>query len=340
MRRPWVRPFVIVVAAAIALGGGYLGVDLYLARSAPAPKGGVAHADPSSAEPSSPATPAPRGRLVLHGTGDVNLDPRQLGSLHTSYGAPWSAVSDLFEGDDLTVVNLECAPSRLGEAVEKEYNFRCEPDALAAMRDAGVDVANQGNNHAGDYGPRALVDGRDNLIAAGVRPVGSGRDAAQANEPAIFERSGWTIAVLGFGGVVPSPDWIAGPDHAGQADGYDVASMTRAVREADEEADLVFVTIHWGAELDGSPRADDVARARALIDAGADGIFGHHAHVVQPLEWYGGRPIAYGLGNFVWPRGGPTAVARFVVEPDGSVGACLVRGTISGGRPTLSDPDC
>ena len=64
------------------------------------------------------------------------------------------------------------------------------------------------------------------------------------------------------------------------ASGEDTAAMTAAVRAASERADLVFVTVHWGVELDTRPRPDDVARARALIDAGADGIFGHHAHRV------------------------------------------------------------
>lgn len=38
-----------------------------------------------------------------------------------------------------------------------------------------------------------------------------------------------------------------------------------------------------------------------MIDAGADVIFGHHAHRLQPMDTYRGRPIFYGLGNFVWP---------------------------------------
>ena len=99
--------------------------------------------------------------------------------------------------------------------------------------------------------------------------------------------------------------------------------MTAAVRAAGEVADLVFVSVHWGVELDTQPRADDVARAHAMIDAGADGVFGHHSHRLQPLGSYSGRPIAWGLGNFVWPTlsdaGSRSAVAEFVVTPDGAV---------------------
>lgn len=289
-------------------------------------------------------TPAPRQRLVVHGTGDVNLDPSYIPTLRTrGYAHAWSGLGALFAEDDLTVINLECPVSALGSIVPKEFNFRCDPAALPAARDAGVEVANLANNHSGDYGPSALLDSITQATAAGIAPVGVGADATAANAPAIVERGGWTIAVLGFGGVVPAGNWLATSGRAGMADGDDVASMTAAVRAADAVADLVFVTIHWGVELDTQPRAEDVARAQAMIDAGADGIFGHHAHRLQPLGSHADRPIAWGLGNFVWPNfsgaGSRTAVAQFVVEPDGSVRGCLLPATISSpGRPELTGP--
>jgi poly-gamma-glutamate synthesis protein (capsule biosynthesis protein) len=289
-----------------------------------------------------------RGRLVIHGTGDVNLDPSYIPALQANgYEHAWTGLGGLFAGDDLTVVNLECAVSTLGRRVPKTFNFRCDPAALPAMRAAGVEVANLANNHSGDYGPEALLDSRAQLRRAGIAPVGVGEDAVAATTPALFGRNGWTIAVLGFGGVVPSEDWLAtgrpGAGHPGMADGDDVASMTAAVRAAGELADLVLVTIHWGRELDTEPRAEDVALAHALIDAGADGIFGHHSHRLQSLGWYRARPIAWGLGNFVWPNfsaaGSRTAVAEFVVRPDGSMAACLLPARIiSGGHPVLSKP--
>jgi hypothetical protein len=331
VRRPAFHVLVGLVLA-LALAGSYAGTTWYLAR------GGE---DPVSAEPAPSPTPEAPRSIVIHGTGDVLLDPGQLALVQRSYDAPWDGVRDLFTGDDLTIINLECAPSELGEPEDKQFTFRC-PFGMDEMTDAGVDVANLGNNHSGDFGPQALLDGRERLISAGLVPVGAGRNAAEANEPALFEIGGTTVAVLGFSGVVPRNDWIAKPHHPGVADGYSIDSMTRAVRAAVELADLVVVTIHWGVELATEPRDQDVARAHALIDAGADAIFGHHAHVLQPLEWYEGRPIFYGLGNFVWPRPGDTAVGRVVVSPSGEIAACLVPARITGGRPELleGEPDC
>lgn len=286
-------------------------------------------------------TDPPRGRVVISGVGDTNLDPSYIPALRSEgYEHAFSGLQGIFLEDDLTVVNLECAASELGAPLPKSFTFNCDLAALPVMRDAGVEVANLGNNHAADWGEEALVDTRANLIDAGIAPVGAGADVEEAHQPALFTINGWSVAVLGFGGVVPWADWIATPDSPGMADGDTIETMVAAVRAADEIADLVIVTIHWGAELDLQPQPGDIERAHAMIDAGADAIFGHHAHRLQPLEFYEGKPIAWSLGNFVWPRlsraGATTAIAQVVVEPDGSIDACLIPVIIeSSGHPVV-----
>jgi poly-gamma-glutamate synthesis protein (capsule biosynthesis protein) len=285
-----------------------------------------------------------RERIVVHGTGDVSLDPDYIPALRTEgYAHAWSGLDGLFAGDDLTIVNLECPVSTRGTAVEKAFAFRCDPAALPAARAAGVDVANFANNHIRDFGRDAMLDSIKHAHEAGIAPVGVGADLAAATTPAVFERGGWRIAVLGFGGVVPDASWLATPQSPGLASGDDLDLMAEAVRAADAVADLVFVTIHWGMELDTEPRTDDTRFAEAMIEAGADGIFGHHQHRLGPLGVHNERPIAWGLGNFVWPRlsaeSARTAVARFVVEPDGAVHGCLLPAVIAEhGHPELTGP--
>jgi poly-gamma-glutamate capsule biosynthesis protein CapA/YwtB (metallophosphatase superfamily) len=127
------------------------------------------------------------------------------------------------------------------------------------------------------------------------------------------------------------------------ASGDDTEQMVRAVEAADEAADLVFVTIHWGWELETEPRADDRARAEAMIAAGADAIFGHHPHRLGEVEFIEGRPVYWTLGNFVWPRlsnaGATTAVARVAVSPDGDIFGCMLPAFITtSGRPEITGP--
>lgn len=351
------RPSIVFRALVILVGGLLLGsAAFYLMGGGAADEAAAAvpststslRPDPSATDPTTvEASGRLRGKLVIHGVGDINTDPDYIPELaEQGYAYPWSGLDGLLTEDDLSVVNLECAPSRLGRPLDKEFVFRCDPDSLSAMRDAGVDVASLANNHSGDYGKDALLDGRHNLVEAGVAPVGAGFDVAEAAAPVLLERNGWTIAVLGFGGIVPGWDWIAAPDRPGMADGDDIASMVEAVRGAAAIADLVVVTVHWGVERDLEPRPDDRERARVMIEAGADVIFGHHPHRLQPLEMVDGAPVFWSLGNFVWPNlseeGSTTAVARVVVQPDGKIDACLIPAFISRpGRPELSgEPPC
>lgn len=297
-------------------------------------------------ETTDPATttisaPPRRGRLVVSATGDVNLDPGYIPELAAEgYSYPWSGLQDIFNQDDLTVVNLECAASDLGEPEAKAFVFRCDPDALDEMAAAGVEVANLGNNHSGDYGKEALVDSVRQVEAGGMAAVGAGVDSARAHRAAVFDIDGWTVAVVGFGGVYPTLDWFATEDRPGMADGDTVETMVATVEAADAVADIVLVTIHWGVELDTAPRPGDRERAAALVAAGADAIFGHHAHRLQPLELVDGVPVFWGLGNFVWPinspEGATTGIAQVVFRPGGGVTACLLPVTIEEpGHPVL-----
>lgn len=301
----------------------------------------------STIPPTTTTTLPPKGWLVVHGTGDVQLDSDVLPVFRSQgYEHAWTGLGDLFRDDDLTIINLECSPSPDGPPEPKEFVFGCDPDAYPAAIDAGVDVMNLGNNHSQDHGKPAMLEGRALLEDLGLNPVGAGRDDVEAGAPAILEINGWTVAVVGFGGVRPHDGWIATPDRPGMRDGDTIETMVEAVAAADAVADLVFVVIHWGVERDLEPRQEDVERAEAMVAAGADAIFGHHSHRLNPLTFVDGAPVAWSLGNFVWPYFGglssKTAVARVVVSPDGEVDACLIPAQIeSDGHPVLTgEPPC
>ena len=278
---------------------------------------------------------------MLHGAGDVSLDPSQIPAFRTrGYGWAWSGLGTLFGRDDLTLVNLECAATDVVDPVPKVFPIRCDPRALPAARRAGVDVVSQANNHAYDEGPAGLVDSLRSIRAAGLVPVGAGTDQAGALRAASLRINGWSIAVLGIDEVLDPPDEVAGPDKPGTAGGHDFALALRAVRAAAASSDLVVVMIHWGVELAARPRPYQVEEAHRMIDAGADVIFGAHSHRLQPMETYRGRPIFYSLGNLVWPRLTPamstSAVAEVVVAPDGTIsGRLLPVEIVSDGHPVL-----
>jgi poly-gamma-glutamate capsule biosynthesis protein CapA/YwtB (metallophosphatase superfamily) len=288
---------------------------------------------------------AARGTLVIHGTGDVSLDPSQIPAFRThGYDWAWSGLGGLFGRDDLTMVNLECPVTDIVDPEPKAFTFRCDPQALPAARRAGVDVMSQANNHAYDQGPAGLTDSLEAIRAAGLVSVGAGSDEAEALRAATFEVDGWTVAVIGIDQILDPIDQVAGPDKPGTAVGHDFRLALRAVRDATASSDLVVVMIHWGVELEVRPRPYQIRQAHRMVDAGADVIFGAHPHVMQPLETYRGRPIFYSLGNFVWPRiseaASATALAEVVITPDGSIRARMLPiEIVSNGHPVVMSGD-
>jgi hypothetical protein len=289
-----------------------------------------------------PSAGSERGPLLVQHVGDVLLD-REAHPAFDRFGPRiWDGVRDTFARGDIVVVNLECATTTRDDPQPKQFVFRCDPDELPAMRDAGVTAATVANNHSGDHGVAGIVDSLRNVEAAGLVALGAGEDEREAYAARFVEAEGWTVAMLGFGGVVPDPSWTSWGDRPGQASGYDAGAMARAVAAADEVADLVVVSIHWGEEGSFTPRDEDRDRAKAIVAAGADVIFGHHAHRLQPLERIDGVPVFWNLGNFVWPYlsepAATTAVAEFAVSPDGDIEACLVPFEIDReGRPFPTD---
>jgi poly-gamma-glutamate synthesis protein (capsule biosynthesis protein) len=346
--RPSRIPFgLLLIALGIAVGVAAYLVDRADEGSAGPPTTPEARVTPDetsagttgSASPSS--SPAPKGRLLIHGTGDVSLDPSYILAFQAnSYGWAWSGLHGLFERDDLTIINNECPSTDVVAPVDKRFVFRCDPGALDEAREAGVDVANLANNHAFDQGPQGLLDSIRNIERAGIVPVGAGTSQHKADAPAYIEVKGWTVAVAGMGEVTDPDSQVAVGEEIGTSVGPDFPRALAAIREAEANADLVIVVIHWGVERDPQPREYQVDEAHRMIEAGADIIFGSHAHRLQPMDTYEGKPIFYGLGNFVWPRfsaeSSATAVAEAVVRPDGEIVGRLLPATIvSDGHPVM-----
>lgn len=214
---------------------------------------------------------------------------------------PFLQVQDELQKADYAIVNLETAVTKRGTAYSKEYHFRTGPQSLQGLKQAGFNMVSLANNHAKDYGEEGLLDTFDYLDEAGLDYVGAGKNSDQAYAAKFTEIKDKQIAILGFSRVLPNVSWYAGPSKPGIASGYQLERMVQIISEVKADADFVFVYMHWGVERNSTPEAYQKSDARAMIDAGADGIFGSHAHVIQGLDFYNEKPIAYSLGNFLFP---------------------------------------
>ena len=74
-----------------------------------------------------------------------------------------------------------------------------------------------------------------------------------------------------------------------------ITNSVAALRE--KGAEIIVFNYHWGIEREYRSNATQRAIAHYCIDSGADLVIGHHPHVVQEVETYRGKQIAYSLGN-------------------------------------------
>jgi len=239
----------------------------------------------------------PAVRVVA--VGDVQLGrgvARQIAMQGVDY--PFARVRTKLRPADVTLFNLECALSAEGIPIPKRYSFKADPAAAANLARAGLNIAVLANNHSMDCGRQAFAETAAALQQHGLRYVGAGVDAAEANAPLILTANGLRVAVLARTAV--GMDGVFYREDAPTVASLEPDQLLADVRAARREADVVIVSLHWGTEYAREPDAEQRDFAHALIDAGATLIVGHHPHTPQPVERYRNGLIAYSLGNFVF----------------------------------------
>ena len=224
-------------------------------------------------------------------------------------------VRPYLETAQLAFVNLECPISDEGSPkVGKEYTFRA-PLALAqGLTSAGIDVVSVANNHVLDYGQAALADSIENLDLAGVAHAGAGSNRASAAAPAILVTPAGTVAVLAFTSIIPSGFTATAKQGGVNPAVYDYAKVLESIEAASQKTDFVVVSVHWGTEYSSKADSGQRSLAHRMIDAGADLIIGHHPHVIQGIELYKNRVIAYSLGDFVFDHWSRLTGEAFVLQ--------------------------
>jgi poly-gamma-glutamate synthesis protein (capsule biosynthesis protein) len=117
--------------------------------------------------------------------------------------------------------------------------------------------------------------------------------------------------------------------------------ITADVTAAKEQADLVIVILHSGFEYVEAPSAPQIAASYAAVDAGASLVIGHHAHILQGIEFYNDGVIVYGLGNFAFEIDGDpsTAILNVWLDQDGVHQLEIIPAIIQfGGQPRIAEP--
>jgi poly-gamma-glutamate synthesis protein (capsule biosynthesis protein) len=306
---------------------------------------------------------APRKLALI---GDVMLATTK--AEHFASESPgFAAASDRLRANDAIVANLEMPLSTRGYRVPKTSNLRSHPEVIRGVTAMGIHAVSLANNHMMDYGPVALTDTVETVAGAGLAYAGAGPDLDSALRPAILRAGDTTIGVLSFACTLPVES-DAGPGKPGiapirvgfsfeidatllveqpgsvpivrsWADPTDQAAAEECIRTLKKDVDLVVVMIHWGvpgywlSPYQGLLATYQQPLGRALIDAGADVICGHHSHSLHPVEMYRGKPIFYSLGNYLFEG------ARAFMEPESIIAEYDLDDGTWTLVPLLLDPD-
>lgn len=223
------------------------------------------------------------GKVMISFAGDCTLGSF-LGSTNTfanywKNGPEWylGAVKPYFDISDMTFINLEGPLTDHPQEREKEFSMRGEPKYVQILTYAGVDVVNLANNHVFDCGTTGFNDTLNLLKQNNIGYVGEGRKY-------IMEKNGVTVGFLGY-------KWWGDKTAIKNQVAKDIATLKETV-------DVVVVQYHWGDDKQHYANDVQIDMAHSAIDNGADVVVGAHPHVIQGIETYKGKTIAYSLGNF------------------------------------------
>jgi len=238
-----------------------------------------------------------------------------------------SSVAHVLKDADLTFGNQEgVILNEGGEAKNCSdpsvcYIFRSPEHLANHYVDAGIDMMSLANNHAGDFGETGRKNTMRVLDSLGIHHAG------QLAQPyTIFEKER-----IKYGFVAFSPN-------NGTQSINDLDAAKGLIQHLDSLSDIIIVSFHGGAEgkkyqhvtrereyFYGENRGNVYEFSHAMIDAGADIIFGHGPHVARAIEVYKNRFIAYSLGNFATygrfnlrGENGLAPIAKVWITEDGS----------------------
>ena len=203
---------------------------------------------------------------------------------------------------DWMSVNSEFAFSNRGTAMAgKQYTFRADPKHVSIYNDMSVDMVTLANNHVYDYGQNAFYDTLSTLKNNKLPYIGAGTNKKEAESAYYLVINGYKISFLN---ATRAEKYILTPEAKNNSPGvfrcYDTTRLKQRIREEKENSDYVVVIVHWGKETYHTLEQVQLSSGKEYIDSGADMVVGHHAHVLQGVEFYKGKLIAYNLGNFIF----------------------------------------
>jgi len=230
------------------------------------------------------------------------------------YDWPFSLVYPILTADDMTFANLEVVFTNRTKHQDKRYPLVALPEYAQTLLYSGIDVVNTANNHAYDFLVSGYEESLETLDALGMPHFGSFNLGTREAQDLLLTQTvnGVMIGCVGF-------------SYPQETDADRIANRIQTLRE--QGCDLVIVSMHWGREESTTPESYQVYLAKVAIKAGADVVWGHHAHILQPVQFYDGKPVFYSTGNFTFGTMSSvdpdTGIFQLEYDIDGETGITL-----------------
>lgn len=215
-------------------------------------------------------------------------------------------VADYLKSADIRIGTLECGignePSfcPIKRSKGSSAFVYAEDKDLERLAKMNINAVSLANNHFFDLGEIGAKHTISLLKKYGILYFGAGFNIEEAQKPAVFNVSGKTVAFYGFCDTTIPFCQIATKTEAG-VNPLEKENIFNLIKAAKTKYDYVFAVIHWGKEHTWWPRPHVVKFAKILEKAGVSGIIGNHPHRVQSVCNIKGCPIAYSIGNFLFP---------------------------------------
>jgi poly-gamma-glutamate synthesis protein (capsule biosynthesis protein) len=228
-----------------------------------------------------------------------------------SFGYIWGdALAELKRAaPDVSLINLETSITVSNDYWKgKGIHYRMNPQNIASLTAADIDVCALANNHVLDWGHAGLLETLATLQKVNIKTAGAGPNVAAAGAPAVVgidDRR--RVIVFSFGlpsSGIPS-SWAATPNLPGvnllkNLSAKSVRYIQQKVQAIKRDGDVVVASIHWGGNWGYDiPRRQTEFAHRLIDDGGVDIVHGHSSHHVKAIEVYKGKLILYGCGDFL-----------------------------------------
>ena len=203
------------------------------------------------------------------------------------YDWPFSLVREYLDNDDFTFANLEVVLTSRTRHTDKMFPLVAEPKYGEVLLHSGIDAVNTVNNHCFDYYVEGYQDTIATLNALPMQHFGSVYVGGKYAQDVLLETEvkGVKIGALGF-------------TYPQESDIKLIKNRIETLRA--NGCEIIIASMHWGQETHATQNSWQMKLARQIIDAGADVVWGHHPHVLQPVQFYNGGIIMYSTGNFTF----------------------------------------